>query len=173
MRAIKILQQTIFPMLASIHVRRLEALFWAVSSLIRGNRLSLTAIGRSHRNSRGGAFGVKHSIKRSDRILGNRKLHVEIPLFFYAISQILIGGKKRPVILVDWTEAGLHHVALVAALPTDGRALTVYAEVHPVEKNGNAKVQKSFLLKLRNVLPTGCRPIIVTDALTNTEALET
>jgi len=164
MRTIRILQQTIVPLLASIHKKRLESLFWAVSSVIRGNRLSLTAIGRAHRNVRGGSYGVKHSIKRSDRILGNRKLHREIPLFFYAISQILIGSKKRPVILVDWTEAGLNHVALVAALPTDGRALTVYAEVHPVKKNGNAAVQKVFLRKLRTVMPTGCSPIIVTDA---------
>lgn len=164
MRTIKILQQTIIPMLATIHIRRLEALFWAVQSLLRGNRLSLTAIGRARSNAQSNTFGVKHSIKRSDRIIGNKKLHAEMPLFFYAISQILVGGKKRPVILVDWTEAGLNHAALVAALPTDGRALTIYAEVHPVKKNGNAKIQRIFLRRLRNILPVGCCPVIVTDA---------
>jgi hypothetical protein len=84
MRAIRILQQNIKPMLTLVHLNRLEALLWAVSSLIRGNKLSLTAIGRANRNARGGSFGVKHSIKRSDRLLGNRKLHAEIPLFFTA-----------------------------------------------------------------------------------------
>jgi hypothetical protein len=49
MRAIRILQQNIKPMLTLVHLNRLEALLWAVSSLIRGNKLSLTAIGRAKR----------------------------------------------------------------------------------------------------------------------------
>jgi len=56
------------------------------------------------------------------------------------------------------------HLTMKSALPTDGRALTVYAEVHPLKKVGNATVQKHFLRKLHAILPTECRPIIVTDA---------
>lgn len=164
MRAVKILQQSITSRLSFVHAKRLTAVFWAVRTLLVGNRLSLTGIGRAKKSRGNGDRGVKHSIKRVDRLLGNEKLHGEMLLFFYAIASILVGGKQRPVVLVDWTEAGLEHVALVAALPTDGRALTVYAEVHPLNKVGNPTVQKHFLRKLHAILPTGCRPIIVTDA---------
>jgi hypothetical protein len=164
MRAATILQQTITRFLASVHAKRLAVVFWAVQTLMVGNHLSLTGIGRAKRSRGRGDHGVKHSIKRVDRLLGNEKLHGEMVLFFYSIARVLVGGKQRPVILVDWTEAGLEHVALIAALPTDGRALTVYAEVHPLKKVGNAAVQKHFLRKLHAILPTGCRPIIVTDA---------
>lgn len=164
MRAIKILQQNIVPLLSVIHAKRLAVVFWAVQTLMIGNRLSLTGIGRAKQSRGKGDHGVKHSIKRVDRLLGNKKLHGEMLLFFHAIARILIGGKQRPVILIDWTEAGLKHVALVAALPTDGRALTVFAEVHPLKKMGNPTVQKHFLRKLHTILPTQCRPIIVTDA---------
>ena len=164
MRAVKILQQSIAPLLSFVHAKRLAAVFWAVQTLLLGNRLSLTGIGRAKKSRGKDDHGVKHSIKRVDRLLGNEKLHGEMLLFFYAIASILIGGKQRPVILVDWTDAGLEHVALVAALPTDGRALTIYAEVHPMKKVGNPAVQKHFLRKLHAILPTECRPIIVTDA---------
>lgn len=164
MRAIKVLHQNIASLLPFVHAKRLTVVFWAVQTLLVGNRLSLTGIGRAKKSRGKNDHGVKHSIKRVDRLLGNKKLHNEMLLFFYAIASILVGGKKRPVILVDWTEAGLEHVALVAALPTDGRALTVYAEVHPLKKVGNPTVQKHFLRKLHAILPTGCRPIIVTDA---------
>jgi len=164
MRATKILHQNIARLLPFVHEKRLAAVFWAVQTLLVGNRLSLTGIGRAKRSRGRGDHGVKHSIKRVDRLLGNKKLHGETLLFFHAIASILVKGKKRPIILVDWTEAGFEHVALVAALPTDGRALTVYAEVHPLQKLGNSTVQKHFLRKLHAILPTGCRPIIVTDA---------
>jgi hypothetical protein len=169
MRAVTILQQTLTLFLSSVHAKRLAVIFGAVQTLLVGNRLSLTGIGRAKRSRGRGDQGVKHSIKRVDRLLGNEKLHGEVLLFFHAITRVLIGGKQRPVILVDWTDAGLEHVALVAALPTDGRALTVYAEIHSLKKVGNATVQKHFLRKLHAILPTGCRPIIVTDAGFKTE----
>jgi hypothetical protein len=37
-------------------------------------------------------------------------------------------------------------------------------EIHSRKKVGNATVQKHFLRKCHALLPTGCRPIIVTDA---------
>src|SRR6185503_1270197 len=50
------------------------------------------------------------------------------------------------------------------AVPIGGRALPIYAEVHPEELLGNSKVQGRFLKALQAVLPIGCRPIVVTDA---------
>lgn len=160
MRAVKILTQALGSFLVCIHRKRLDTLFWAVQTLLHGNRLSLTGIGRA---DLGDAI-VKHSIKRADRLLGNKHLHRETNLFFHAIAMTLIRAKTRPVILVDWTTTGLHHEALVAALPMDGRAIPIYAEVHGLQSSYKAKVHRDFLRNLHSILPTNCRPIIVTDA---------
>ena len=159
MRAIKILQQTICPFLGFIHATRLNAVLWAVRSLLFGGRLSLTALGRS---GAGSAF-PKHAIKRVDRLLGNKKLHGQIPEFYKLVARMLIGG-RRPVILVDWTVIGTKHIALVAAAPLDGRSLSIYLEVHPKRKDNNPKVIRRFLRALEDILPAKCSPVLVTDA---------
>jgi hypothetical protein len=160
MRAIKIVQQVLTPILGFVHSKRVDAVLWGIRSLIYGRRLSLTAIGRA---ARGTAY-TKHYIKRADRLLGNKKLHKEILLYFHATAMWIIRGKRRPLILIDWTRLEPRHVILAAAIPVDGRALTVYSEVHPLAKLGKPGVQKRFLKKLRQLLPTDCRPIVVTDA---------
>lgn len=53
---------------------------------------------------------------------------------------------------------------LRASLPVGGRALTLYDEVHPEAKYGNAQIHKRFLTQLSLILPMNCRPIIITDA---------
>jgi hypothetical protein len=68
------------------------------------------------------------------------------------------------VILVDWTQAGGRHVALVAAVPIGGRALPIYVEAHPLKKLGNAAIEKRFLCALKAIVPTECRSVIVSDA---------
>src|SRR5260370_30305157 len=85
-------------------------------------------------------------------------------LYFQALALKLIGDCQRPVVLLDWTKVVGNFHALVAAVPADGRALTFYEEVHPEKRLGNPHVQARFLRRLREVLPSGSRPIIVTDA---------
>lgn len=160
MHATKILQQTISSALDFVHATRLVAVFWAVRALLQGGRLSLTALGRS---APGRAL-PKHAIKRVDRLLGNKQLHAQTPAFFKVIAQLLIGARQRPVLIVDWTPTGANHVALVAAVPADGRSLPVFLEVHPKKKDNNAKVMRRFLRRLADILPAQCRPVIVTDA---------
>jgi hypothetical protein len=106
----------------------------------------------------------KHSIKRVDRLLGNSKMAGDRLFFFLAIAHRLLSGCRRPVILVDWTQAGGQHVALVAAVPIGGRALPIYVEVHRLKKLGNATVERRFLCALKAILPSECRSVIVTDA---------
>jgi hypothetical protein len=131
-----------------------------VGGIIRGRRLALTAIGRA---SAGRSF-PKHGIKRVDRLLSNWRMQAERWLCFHDIAHFLVGDCSRPIILMDWTKVtdGFH--ALAAAIPIGGRALTIYEEVHPERRLGTPRVQEAFLRSLRAVLPTGCRPIIVTDA---------
>jgi hypothetical protein len=53
---------------------------------------------------------------------------------------------------------------LAAAAPCSGRAVIIYAEVHPLRHYSNPRVEARFLRRLAEVLPPGARPIIVTDA---------
>lgn len=84
--------------------------------------------------------------------------------FYRAIAHRLIAGSSHPVIFVDWTAVTPTLWALVAAVPFDGRALTVYAETHPISRYLKPRTNRRFLRRLNEVLPDGCTPIIVTDA---------
>jgi hypothetical protein len=143
-----------------VHAKRITAVLVAVDAIVRGGRLALTSIGRSI----AGPVRPKHSIKRIDRLLGNGKLFLEVPTFFKALARWLLRDEERPVVLVDWTLVVGSFRALYAAVPIGGRAVTIYLEVHPERLLGNTRVQQRFLARLRDVLPPGCRPIIVTDA---------
>jgi hypothetical protein len=143
-----------------VHAVRLGTVVKLVEAIIVGGRLSPATIGRSVR----GSARPKHEIKRVDRLLGNPKMAGDRMFLFLAISHRLLRGADRPVILVDWTQACGTHVALVAAVPIDGRALPIYSEVHRLKKLGNAAVEKRFLRRLKAIVPSECRCLVVTDA---------
>ena len=143
-----------------VHATRLEAVVDLVEGIVLGGGLSPARIGRSLQNS----ALPKHGIKRVDRMLGNPKMIGDRLFLFLAIAHRLLHGAERPVILVDWTQACGTHVALVAAVPIGGRALPIYAEVHPLKKLGNAAIEERFLVALKAIVPPACRCIIVSDA---------
>ncbi len=93
--------------------------------------------------------------------MGNKRLLQERELFFGAIAQVLLAGACRAVVLVDWTDLEGGKCALAAAVPSDGRALPIYVEVHPEEKLSDPTVESSFLDALKRVLPAVCTPVIV------------
>lgn len=159
MRATQILRQ-FERELRDVHLARSRAVFAAVRTVLRSGRLSLTCLGRAiaERTS------PKHGIKRIDRLLGNARLHREQLTFYRAIARRVVGSGARPVILVDWTSVTPKLWALVAAVPFEGRALVIYAETHPIAEYLKPHVNAAFLQVLRNVLPGGCKPILVTDA---------
>ena len=142
-----------------VHAVRVTAVTALVEGIVGAGRLTPAAVGRVLP----GAL-PKHGIKRVDRLLGNPKMVGDRLFFFLAIAHRLLRGCTRPVILVDWTQAGGRHVALVAAAPIGGRALPIYVEVHPLKKLGNAAVEKQFLCALKAIIPTECRSVVVTDA---------
>ena len=159
MRATSILQRCFSKDLHSIHKARLKSIFFGVEALLRGGRLSLTELGRAASSQ----ALPKHNIKRIDRLLGNTHLPGELTYFFSAMARFLIGDTIRPTLLVDWTRIGETHCALVASIPRDGRAMPLYYEVHSNRYLSNPKVEQLFLEGLRQVLPEGCRPTLVTD----------
>lgn len=162
MHAIKIVGRIFDDAPVRIHARRLQALWAAVQSLMEGGRLTLTALGRSMPSQ----ARVKHSIKRVDRLLGNRLLHAQRVDLYRPVVSAVIGPKKRPVLLVDWSgvsDDGYYHT-LRASVAMDGRALSVYEEVHSLAQLGNRQVERNFLKVLKDLLPLDCCPIVVTDA---------
>jgi len=169
MRVASIVREVCASCRSKIHAVRFRALVAVVEAVVQVGRLSLSALGRGI----AGPAAPKHGIKRVDRLLRNRHLWAERWLIFDSmIWCILRGGawrrhraiRSRPVILVDWTQAVGDQRVLVAAVPIGGRALTLYFEVHPERRLGSTKVQTRFLRALRDLLPPGCRPVIVTDA---------
>jgi hypothetical protein len=146
----------------SIHKRRLDCLQAATEALFEGKKLSLVALGRRLKSE----AKTKHCIKRMDRLLGNIKINSERILIYKFIANILIGTKKNPVILIDWsglTKCG-KYLMIRAAVPLGGRAITIYEEVHPEKDYDNRRVNTKFLHTVKEVLPAHCSPIIVTDS---------
>lgn len=144
------------------HAMRAEALVRVVRALLIGGKLSLTHLGRSL----AGPAHVKHQIKAVDRLLGNQHLQGERDGIYRALARTLLWGKRRPVIIVDWSdfELGRRWLMLKAAVPVRGRAVSVYERVFPFKRYNSPGAHREFLRALRSILPTDCRPIIVTDA---------
>jgi hypothetical protein len=159
MRAVEILRQ-FRKNLRGVHLTRCRAVFAVAHALVGSGRLSLTNLGRAVATR----TSAKHGIKRVDRLLGNPRLHADRETFFRAIARRVLVSASRPVIIVDWTAVTPKLWALVAAVAFEGRAIVVYAETHPIARYMKPHVHEEFLLKLKRVLPAGCKPVVVTDA---------
>jgi hypothetical protein len=149
----------------AVHAARATAVVTVVEALVLGAKLALTHLGR---NLRSAAF-AKHSIKRVDRLLGNRHLHAERSLVYRAVAHWLLAATPRPVLLIDWADCGAgtkkhRWLLLRAAVPLGGRAVPIYEEVHPLRRYNSPRTHRRFLQHLRAVLPAGCSPILITDA---------
>ena len=162
MPVVTMLQRSLRTACGTIHATRLRVLWAAIDAVTRGGRLTLTGIGRTLRSQ----TTVKHTIKRVDRLLSNPHLHRDRALLYTALIQQMLGPQTCPVIVVDWSDLTTDRrwQVLRAALPVGGRALTLYDEVHPLQKLGNRRVQQAFLRTLQRFLPAGVTPILVTDA---------
>jgi hypothetical protein len=160
MRVVRMVRQVCRSCRDVVHAKRFEAVVAVVEAVVRAGRLTPAAVGRGL----WGRTAPKHGIKRVDRLLVNPRLLAEQRTFFRAIAATVLRECKRPIVIVDWTQVLGAHRALVAAVPIGGRALPIYSEVHPEKLLGNSAVQGRFLQALRDVLPVGCKPIVVSDA---------
>jgi len=131
-------------------------------SALSGRRLTVTDLGRSIQSD----TSHKHNIKRADRLLSNAHLHNEYLDIYGALSAQLVGPKTRPIVLIDWSDMDEYkqHFLLRAALALEGRSTTLYEEVHTVDTKEKSSTHKHFLAQLKQILPAGCQPILITDA---------
>src|SRR4029077_15682142 len=144
MRVGRMVLQLCRPCRALVHERRFQTVLAVTEAIADSHRLSVAALGRGVK----GRTFPKHGIKRVDRSLSNPRMQRECSVFFSGLAQALIGESRRPVVLLDWTKAADKFHALVAAVPVDGRALSIYVEVHPEKKLGNRRVEARFLRSL-------------------------
>ena len=117
-------------------------LFDAVEALVNFKQLSIFGIGRAL----GRSSMVKHNIKCIDRLFGNKTLHKKLSVYYHKMSTIFLSGKKRPVILIDWsglTKCGKFHL-LRASTPVGGRALTLLDVTYPLNLYTKKKTHKEF-----------------------------
>jgi hypothetical protein len=161
MHAEGILQKSLLGAFEVMHADRVASLLGSVSALLAGGRLVLMDLARSYP----GAIRVRAPLKRLDRLLSNPHLANERRSLYEAMSRWLI-SIRRPVIAIDWSplDARERYQLLRASIAFDGRALTVFEEVHPTGKLGNPKVERDFLKTLAGIIPATAKPIILSDA---------
>ena len=162
MNALSIVNKVVTLVSYNMHKTRLSAVTACVKSLLNGSAATVTSIGRGI-NAK--AF-EKHRIKRADRLLSNPHLVSETPLIYASICQLFSGNTTRPVISIDWSDLDDRkaHFLLRAAISLKGRPITLYQEVHCNKTKEKPATHKAFLKALDAILPSHCRPIIVTDA---------
>ena len=153
---------------SATHKTRIKSLIPIIEAAIKIKQLVLTKMGRSLEISGQERAGIR----RMDRLLSNPFYQNHSIDVYSQITSYVIGSKKQPEIIVDWT--GLpnsrrktkegEQCALRATVAAEGRGITIYQEVHPKKKENNQKIHTIFLENLKSILPSGCCPIIVTDA---------
>lgn len=160
MHATELLDRTIGPACQWMHKVRFEALKKATQAAMVARCMSVTGLGRAVE-----ATCEKEGIKRMARLIGNKLLQAEAVDVYRAMAAWRLGGQERAIVLVDWSplkkDNSLH--LLSAYLPSLGRGLPLYQEVHPESLVGNRETQNRFLATLGTLLPPGCRPVVVTD----------
>ncbi|MDO8292804.1 MAG: IS4 family transposase [Gallionella sp.] len=162
MHVLTILHRILSTSFPEIHAKRLASLLAAVEAVVTGSRLTLSDMGRGL----SGPVAVKHNIKRIDRLLGNDSLHTEIPKLYEALVRQCLDGISMPLIVIDWSDLTPDRKwqLLRASVAIEGRSMTLYEEVHPQSCATSPSVHQMFLTQLATMLPTGCMPILITDA---------
>jgi len=161
MRAESIIRDVVGQCSEFLHAKTVKALLRFCTALLRGQKLTLTELGRSAP----GAAKPKHRIKAANRFLGNWRLNAKLPDIYRVLAQRWIKlAPKYPVILVDWTGLPKGFYSISASVGFHGRSVPIYAEVYPESKKANRRVEARFLRRLKGIVPSTCQPTVVADA---------
>jgi len=162
--ATKIVQGFVQRQLSLIHAARRELLCAAVNAVMAGHLLSLSRLARGLMDQ----STQKAALKRVDRLMGNRRIGQEAQVVGAALLRTLCRGAQPLVIAVDWSEVAPDGVFVelraVATRAGMGRGLTIYQQVYPEKKLGNARAERALLKTLHAWMPAGVPVIIITDA---------
>ncbi len=160
MHAVRLLH-TILNKSAEISCQRLPGVMACVNAAIQGSAISLSSIAQGI----SGSAKVKNKTKRVDGILGNGKLNMERKHFYKATSLQLIGANSSPYILIDWSPCiTQENYMLRASILCKTNSFVLYEEVHKGTELNKTSIHDAFLKTLAWIMPSSCKPIIVTDA---------
>jgi hypothetical protein len=144
-----------------IHKARIQLLICVINTIIKTKELKLTSLGRAIDLP----IQERSGIRKVDRLLANRFFQSDDDCIYKSMIKLVVGSKKRPLIIVDWTKLpNINEYALRAALAAEGRAITLYEEVHPKKNENNNKAHQQFLKNFKTLIPEDCKPILMTDA---------
>jgi hypothetical protein len=162
MHFMKLLHETFKKELPFVHQSRLKNLTDAVTTLIKINKLTLTALGRHFPKK----IKVRSKIKKMDRLISNSHIQEEAVEFYKVMNRYLIRENGQPWIHVDWSClcSVTKMYLLRATLSMQGRSIIIYEECHPKKKENNHATHKAFLNQLKRILGSSVKPVIVTDA---------
>ena len=162
MHAEHIVARVLEPCLTRLHCKRGRSLVRGTVGLLNSGIGSLSGIALGLQ----GVTGFKHRIKSVDRLLGNADLHAQRDALYRQAAHRWLGGLSQVLLVVDWSDLSKDQgwQCLRASVVVQGRSVTLYEQVHPRSKLANPKVHAKFLDVLATILPTGCRPIVMTDA---------
>ena len=160
----RIVQGFVQKHLSLIHAARRELLCAAVCAVMGGHLLSLSRLARALI----GQSNQRAALKRVDRLMGNQRIAQEAQVVGAALLRTLCQGGQPLVIAVDWSEVApdgvFWELRAVATRAGMGRGLTIYQQVYPEKKLGNARAERALLKTLHAWMPAGVQVIIVTDA---------
>lgn len=162
MHGMELLHRLALQWCPDMHSYRRAGVLASVEAVVRGERLTLTGVGREL----SGQASEKHKVKRIDRLLGNRHLHAEREALYAGMAAGIAGrgGGYLPVV-VDWTPGPAERFQMLeAAVPMGGRALLVYQRTYAPSAYKNPRVQQQFVHGLARVLPEGVAVVVVADA---------
>lgn len=148
--------------LKCLHQRRSAALQRAVTGLLEAKGCSLSMIAL-HLHGR---TGLKHRIKSVDHLLGNTAMHRVRQCLYHCVAQHWLGSLQQLLVVVDWSDASEDqrwHLLRASAV-VEGRSITLYEEIHPQARYGHPSVHRAFVRRIAQVVPAGCKLIVMTDA---------
>ena len=173
MKAVKLLHKKLSMACPDMHEIRLKALIAGVTSATTEHQVTVTGLGRNLKSF--SKIHTKHDIKRMDRLIGNPHLHYERKAIYQYLSKQLIGQQKHPVLIADWSPIPGNEIfqLLRMTIPMGGRSLTLFEACFKEKKLNNTQVHDTFLDELEDILPDGCQPIILSDAIFKTPWFKT
>ncbi len=161
MHAQAIIQDFLDRQCRRIHAKRRHCLSLLTDAAQRDG-LGLMRMSRSVRSD----APLRYRLKRVDRMLSNKHLAQERIDIYRALAHRVLQQQTHVCIIVDWSDLlnDCSEHLLRAAVVVQGRAIVIYDEIHPTSSYAKLTVHRRFMTTLRSVLPTHCKPVIITDA---------
>ena len=146
-----------------MHVKRARSVALAVVGAMYAVKWTVAEIGRGMARARG--VSPKHAIKQFDRLLSNEGFDLNDA--FRASVGFLLGGRKKIVVAIDWTDFDADDQSTVSInlITLHGRATPLVWKTFrksDIRDNRNSH-EDEVLYLLRDALPKGVNVIVLAD----------